>query len=200
MNSDPGAIGVAIDSPYESLNDLVAAAKERPGEISFSVTSVTGQEGLTVKLIQKAAGVKFKIIPFDQSAEVMSVVVGKHVDAFCLNVGNTTNFVKDGQIKVIATGGKERSVFLPDVPTYQESGYDILQINMRSFGGPAAIPEPIRQYLENCFMAAAEDPEVVEKATKLQVPVDSLRGAEVKAKFGEINTNLKALWESDPWQ
>ena len=198
--SDPGAIGVAKDSPYKTLKDIVAAAKERPGEISFGVTSIIGQEGLTLKLIQKAADVKFKIIAFDAETEAMSAVVGKHLDAFCLNVGDTTAFVEEGQVKIIATGGEKRSVFMPDVLTYKESGYDVLQVNMRSISGPADMPEPIRQYLENCFMAAAEDPEVKEKVIQLKIPVDSLRGADLKAKFGEINTNLKTLWENDPWQ
>jgi len=199
MMSDPGAIGVAIDSPYNTLKDIVAAAKESSVGISFGVTSITGQEGLTLKLIQKATGVKFKIIAFTEAAEAISLIIGKHMDAFCLNVGDTTTALGEKKIKVIATGGKERSVFLPDVPTYRESGFDVVQVNMRSFAGPAGMPEPIRQYLENCFMAAAKDPEVIERATKLQVPVHSLRGTEVKTRFGEDYTALKTLWESDPW-
>lgn len=200
MMSDPGAIGVAIDSPYNTLEDIVAAAKESPGKLSFGCTSITGQEGLTLKLIQKATDVKFKTIAFTEAAEAISLVIGKHMDAFCLNVGDTTTAVEEGKIKVIATGGRERSVFLPDVLTYLESGYDVVQVNMRSFASPAGLPEPIRQYLDNCFMAAAEDPEVLEKAAKLQVPADSLSGTEVKARFGKDYAALKALWESDPWQ
>ena len=200
MMSDPGAIGVAIDSPYNTLEDIVAAAKENPDRISFGVTSITGQEGLTLKLIKKASGAKFKIVAFSEAAEAISLIIGKHMDAFCLNVGDTTTALDEKQIKVIATGGTERSVFLPDVPTYQESGFDVVQVNMRSFAGPAGMPEPIRQYLDNCFMAAAKDPEVLEKAAKLKVPADSLTGTEVKAIFGESYNALKTLWESDPWQ
>jgi len=200
MMADPGAIGVSIDSPYNSLQELIDATKENPGKLSFGVTSVTGQEGLTLKLIKKAADANFKIIAFNGANEVMASVIGKHVDAFCLNVGDTTNFIEDGKIKVLATGADERSVFLPDVPTYQEAGYDVVQVNMRSFAGPAGIPEPIRKYLENCFMAAAEDPEVVKKATDLSVPVYHLRGDNVKEKFAKINDDLGKLWESDPWQ
>ena len=200
MMSDPGAIGVAKDSPYKTLKDIVAAAKERPGQIIFGVTSITGSEGLTLKLIQKAADVKFKIIAFDVDTEIFSAIIGKHIDAFCLNVGDTATFVEDGSVKILATGDEKRSVFMPDVPTYQESGYDVIQMNMRSISGPAGIPEPIRQYLENCFMAAAEDPEVKEKAAKIKIPVDSLRGADLKAQFGVINASLKVLWENDPWQ
>ena len=200
MMADPGAIGVSIDSPYNTLQDLIDATKANPGKMSFGVTSVVGQEGLTLKIIKKAADADFKIIAFNGANEVMAAIIGKHVDAFCLNVGDTPTFVEGKQIKVLATGADERSVFLPDVPTYKEAGYDVVQVNMRSFSGPAGIPEPIRQYLENCFMAAAEDPEVVRKATELSVPVYHLRGGEVKEKFGKIYSDLEKLWEAEPWQ
>lgn len=200
MTADAGAIGVSIDSPYDTFQELINATKANPGLMSFGVTSVTGQEGLTLKLIKKATNADFKIIAFNGSNEVMAAVIGKHIDAFCLNVSNTTNFIEAKQIKVLATGGGERSGFLPDVPTYKESGYDIVQFNSRSIAGPAGIPEPIRKYLENCFMAAAENPEVVQKATELSVPVYHLRGDEVQDTFFKIYTDLKILWETDPWQ
>jgi len=200
MMSDPGAIGVASNSPYNSLKDLVEAARQNPGKITVGVTSTIGQEGLTMRLIEKAADVDFNVVAFDGGTDVLAAVVGGHVDAFCLNVTDTTTFVENGQIKVLATGADERSPFLPDVPTYKESGYDVIQVNMRAVGGPKGMPEPIRQYLENCLMAAAEDPEVKEQIKDMQIPLDSLRGAEVDAKFKAIHEGLVKLWNEDPWQ
>jgi len=199
MMSDPGAIGVAADSKFNSLQDLVDAAKENPGKISVGVTSTIGQEGLTVKLIEKAAGVKFNVVPFDGGSAVLAAVVGKHIDAFCLNVGDTTTFIEEGQIKVIATGDTKRSPFLPDVPTYKESGFDVVQVNMRSIAAPKDMPEAIRQYLENCFLEAAKDPEIQKRAAELQIPVDLRTGAEVQEAFGTITKALEKLWEEDPW-
>lgn len=200
MMSDPGAIGVATDSQYNSLEELVAAAKENPGEINVGVTSTIGQEGLTMKLIEKAAGVKFNVVAFNGGADVLAGVIGEHIDAFCLNVSDTTTFVEDKKVKVLATGAKERSQFLPDVPTYKEAGYDVMQVNMRAVAGPKDMPEPIRQYLENCLMAAAEDPKVKEQIADMQIPLDSLKGDEVEARFTNIGKNLEDLWNNDPWQ
>lgn len=198
--SDPGAIGVAPDSPYKSLKDLVEAAKKNPGKINVGVTSTIGQEGLTMKLIEKAAGVKFNLVAFDGEAEIFTAIIGKHLDAFCLNVSDGTTLIEEGKIKVIATGDEKRSQFLPDVETYKEAGFDVMQLNMRSIGGPAGIPEPIRQYLENCFIAAANDPEVKAKVAEMKIPVDTLKGADVQAKFGTIAETYKKLWETEPWQ
>ncbi|MCG8484258.1 MAG: hypothetical protein MJA31_13175, partial [Clostridia bacterium] len=122
------------------------------------------------------------------------------IDAFCLNITDCTTFFEEGQIEIIATGDVERSPFLPDVPTYKESGYDVTQVNMRGIGAPKDMPEPIREYLEKCFVAAANDPEVVQKAAEMKIPVDTLTGAEMEAKFTNIAQNLKMLWDESPWQ
>lgn len=198
MMSDPGAIGVKKDSKYASLKDLVEDAKARPGQVSIGVTSTIGQEGLTVKLLEKASGAKFNVIAFDGEPEVLTGVVGGHLDAFCLNVTDTTPYIDD--LKVLATGNNERSAFLPDVPTYKEAGYDVMQVNMRGIGAPAGTPEPIRQYLENCFLAAAADPEVQAKVKEMQIPVDSLSGTELLNNFTTIRSGLQTLWDAEPWQ
>lgn len=200
MMTDPGAIGVASDSPYNSLEELVAAAKENPGKISVGVTSTVGQEGLTMKLLEKKSGADFNVVAFNGGADVLAGVVGGHVDAFCLNVTDTTTFVEDGKIKILATGDSERSEFLPDVPTYQEAGYDVKQVNMRGVAAPKGIPEPIRKYLENCLVAASKDPEVQEQIADMKIPLDTLRGDELQAEFEEISKGLEELWEEDPWQ
>ena len=200
MMSDPGAIGIAADSEYNTLEEFVEAAKANPGKITVGVTSTVGQEGLTMQLLEKVSGASFNVVAFDSESEVLTGVVGGHIDASCLNISDTTTFIENGQIKVLATGAEERSEFLPDVPTYKESGYDVTQVNMRAVGGPKGMPEPIREYLEKCLLAAAEDPEVKEKIKDMQIPLDSLSGGEVEEKFGNINNDLSELWETSPWQ
>ncbi|MGE5630009.1 MAG: tripartite tricarboxylate transporter substrate binding protein [Caulobacteraceae bacterium] len=200
MMTDPGVIAVAKDSPYNTLQDIIEAAKKNPGKVSFGVTSTIAQEGLTLKLIQKVAGVQFNVVPFDGESEVMAGVVGKHVDALCLNITDIYNAVQEGQLKAIATGDTQRAKFMPDVPTYKEAGYDVTQVNMRAIGVPKDTPEPIRQYLEQCFMAAANDPEVQAKVAEMKIPVENVSGTDVKAKFTTIQKTLQDLWNANPWQ
>ncbi len=199
MMSDPGIIGVAYDSEFNTLQDLVDAALAAPGTVTVGVTSTIGQEGLTMKQIEKLAGADFNVVAFDAGSEVITQVMGGHIDAFCLNVSDATSFLADKAVKAVATGDSKRSQFLPDVPTYQEAGYNVLQVNMRSVAGPKDMPEPIRQYLENCMLAAAADPEIKAEAEAMQIPLDTLTGAEVEAAFTSIGEDLEKLWEADPW-
>jgi len=198
--SDPGAIGVGIDSPYKTLKDLIDAAKANPGKVTMGVTSTIGQEGLTLKMIQKVAGVEFNIVAFDGEAEIFTAIMGNHLDGFCLNVCDCTTFIEDKQVVVLATGDSERSEFLPEVLTYKEEGYDVQQVNMRGIAAPKGMEEPIRQYLENCFIAAANDPEIQAKAAEMKLPIDSLTGAEMHTVFTKLTENYVKLYEEDPWR
>ena len=200
MMSDPGVIGVAANSKYNSLEELIAAAKEKPGSVSIGVTAVTASEGLAVTQLQQAAGVEFNVIPFDGQSAVLTAVAGGHCDAFCLNVSDGKTFVDEGSVKYLATGGEERSEFYPDIPTYQECGYDVIQVNARSVGVPAGTDPAIIQYLSDCFVAAANDPEVVAKAEEMQLPVMTMDAEECKTLFVETEQSYKDLWATNPWQ
>lgn len=198
--SDPGAIGVGANSKYKTFQDLIADAKANPGKITMGVTSEIGSEGLTIKMLEKAAGVDFNMVAYNSGSEVMTAILGNHLDAFCLNVTDTTTFVEDKTERILATGANERSEFLPDVPTYKEAGYDVTQVNMRGICAPKGLDEPTRQYLENCFIAAANEPEVKAKAAEMKIPLDSLNGAEMQAIFTKLAEGYAELYKSDPWQ
>ena len=200
MMKDPGVIGVAANSKYNTLEELIEAAKVAPGSISVGVTSVTTSEGLALKQLQKAAGCEFNIIPFDGESAVLTAVSGGHCDSFCLNVSDGKTFVDEGSIKYLATGDEERSVFYPDLPTYQEAGYDVVQVNLRAIGAPEGTDPAILQYLSDCFVAAANDPEVVAKAEEMQLPVMTLGTEEATAEFTAIEQSYKDLWATEPWQ
>lgn len=200
MMNDPGVIGVGADSPYTSLQELVEAAKTSPGSVSIGVTSVTTSEGLALKQLQKAAGCEFNIIPFDGESSVLTAVFGGHCDAFCLNVYDAHTFEQEGSVRYLATGAEERSEFYPDIPTYQECGYDVAQVNLRAIGVPEGTDPAIIQYLSDCFVAAANDPEVIAQAADMQLPVMTMGTEDATAEFTAIEQSYKDLWATEPWQ
>ena len=200
MMNDPGVIGVGADSPYTSLQKLVEAAKTSPGSVSIGVTSVTTSEGLALKQLQKAAGCEFNIIPFDGESSVLTAVFGGHCDAFCLNVYDAHTFEQEGSVRYLATGAEERSEFYPDIPTYQECGYDVVQVNLRAIGVPEGTDPAIIQYLSDCFVAAANDLEVIAQAADMQLPVMTMGTEDATAEFTAIEQSYKDLWATEPWQ
>lgn len=199
MMSDPGCFGVSSKSSYKTLADLVEAAKTNPGTISMGVTSVNGSEGLAVKQLMAATGAEFTMIPFDGEAEVLTAVAGGHCDAFCLNIGDCTTFIEEGSINVLSVGTTERSPFYPEIPTNQECGYDVIQVNSRAISAPAGTDPAIIQYLSDCFVAAANDPDVLAQVAHLNVPFDTMGHEACTAAFDAYYQSFKTLWETEPW-
>ena len=199
MMSDPGCFGVSAKSEYTTLQELVEAAKANPGTISMGVTSVNGSEGLAVKQLMEASGAEFNFIPFDGEAEVLTAVAGGHCDAFCLNVGDCTTFLEEGSIRLLSVGSTTHSQFYPDVPTNQECGYDVVQVNSRAVAAPAGTDAAIIQYLSDCFVAAANDPDVIAQMESLNVPFDTMDHEACTAAFQSYYEGYKALWETQPW-
>ena len=196
---DPGIICVASGSQYNTLQELIEAAKANPGSVSIGVTSVTASEGLAVKQLETAAGCQFNIVPFEGTSAVMTAVSGNHCDALCLNVGDVKTFVDDGSLKVLATGDTTRSEYYPDVSTYQECGYDVIQSNCRAIGGPKGIDPAILQYLSNCFCVAAQQEDVKAKAADMQAPVVIMGTVEVTELFNSMEQSYRELWATSPW-
>lgn len=199
MMTDPGSVGVSANSSYNTLEELLTAAKEAPGTISIGVTSVNGSEGLAVIQLERASGAQFNVVPFNSEAEILTAVAGGHCDAYCLNVGDCTTFMEEGSVKMLAVGTSERSEFYPDVPTYQECGYDVIQANSRAIAAPAGTDAAIIQYLSDCFVAAANDPDVLEQVKDLNVPFDTMDAATCTEAFMGYYDGYKALWDADPW-
>lgn len=199
MMTIPGAIGVTPDSKYKSLEDLVEAALAAPGEISVATGGMTTSDGIAVRQVELATGCKFNIVPAGDS-EAIPMMLGGFVDCAWLNVDDFTSYVEAGEAVVIATGGKERAQAAPDVPTFTEQGIDVVQANMRAIVGPEGLDESIRQYLEDCFIASMNDPEVQEKAKNLNLPYQIKTGSETYQDFSDLYNSLKELWETQPWQ
>lgn len=199
MMTDPGAVGVNANSPYNSLKELIQAGIDKPGTISIGVTSTTGSEGLAMIQLMRASGADFKLIPFDGEPEVLTAVAGGNCDGFCLNMGDCTTFLEEGSIKVLAVGTEERSQFYPDIPTYQEEGYDVIQANSRAIAAPAGTDPAIVQYLSDCFMAAAQEQSVLDRVADLVIPFNSMGAADCQEAFMGYYEGYKNLWDTDPW-
>ena len=81
-----------------------------------------------------------------------------------------------------------------------ECGYDAVQVNCRSIGAPAGVDPAIIAYLSECFVEAANDPEIVAKATEMQLPIMTLGTEECNALFESVEQSYKDLWAVQPWQ
>jgi tripartite-type tricarboxylate transporter receptor subunit TctC len=176
---DPGIIWAKGDSPYKTLKDLLDDARKRPGQIRAATTGILGDDHLAILMMEEAAKVKFRIVHFDGGAHVYTAVLGGQVDVAFGNIGDIATKAKGTSLRVLVVMDRERSKFMPEVPTSAELGFPkIISSSSRGMLGPSGIPEPILKKIQTVFLEAMKDPEHMEKMNKSGLAVKPLVGEE----------------------
>lgn len=147
---DLNSVVVSADSPYQTIDDLVAAARANPGKISFAGTSIGSQDHLTCLLLQRAGSCKFNFVMFDGSNEVMAALLGGHVDVACAEPWVAKAQADAGEVRILGLVADQRLPGL-DVPTLKEQGYDVVIYMQRGVVAAGNIPEDARKYLIEKF-------------------------------------------------
>jgi tripartite-type tricarboxylate transporter receptor subunit TctC len=118
----PFAVVVSKDFPAHSIQELIALAKARPGEINYaSAGNGTGQH-LSMELFKLMTGIKLTHVPYRGAAPAYADVISGQVPVFFDNLASALGQIKGGNVRALAVTGTERSPLLPDVPTVAESG------------------------------------------------------------------------------
>lgn len=152
LGADYGVIGVAKDSPYKTLGDLMAALKSDPSQVSIAGGSaVGGWDHLKVLIAAKAAGINdvraIKYIAFQGGGEAVTQLVGGHVQAFTGDISEALGFMESGDLRVLAVLSPERLPGkLSDIPTAKEQGVDAVGANWRGFYAPGGMSDDAYAY------------------------------------------------------
>jgi tripartite-type tricarboxylate transporter receptor subunit TctC len=142
--SAPVVLVVTANSKYKSLADLIAAAKNDPGAITYASPGNGTVSHLAGELLQRAANVKLSHVPYKGAAQALSDTLGGQVQSFMSSVPSALAHVKGGRLRALAVSSAKRSPELPAVPTIAESGYPGFEAN--TWYGllvPAGTPAPI---------------------------------------------------------
>jgi len=168
----PFAVVVSKNSAIKSIQDLIALAKAKPGEINFaSGGNGTGQH-LSTELFKLMAGVNLTHVPYRGAAPAYTDVIAGQVPVFFDNLSSAIGQIKGGNVRAIAVTSRERSPLLPDVPTVAEQGVPGYEYYVW-FGlwAPKKTPQPVVAKLYAEVQKALADPGVQEKiATGAGVP------------------------------
>lgn len=120
--SAPVALAVNANAPYQSVADLVTAAKKAPGAIAFGSAGNGTPGHLTGELFSTAAGVELKHVPYRGSAPAVTDLVGGQIPLMFDPVQSVLSHVQSGRLRALAVSSKTRSTVLPQVPTLAEAG------------------------------------------------------------------------------
>jgi tripartite-type tricarboxylate transporter receptor subunit TctC len=158
---------VAPNSPYKAVADLVAAAKAKPGSLTYASGGVGNSQHLAGELFKQMAGIDAVHLPYQGSAPAQTAVTAGQADFF-FSDPSALQLVKAGRLRALAVSTEKRSAVLPAVPTVAESGLPgYVYFNWYSFTAPAQTPRAAIERLHKEITAALEAPEVREKLLAL---------------------------------
>lgn len=157
----PQVMVVNAGSPITSIKELIAAAKSKPGTLTFASAGIGSSGHVAGELLNQAAGVNITHVPYKGASPAMIDLRGGRVTFLATSLASAAQFVKDGKIKGIATTGLKRARLMPDVPTVAESGVPGFEVaSWHGMLAPAKVPREIIARLNREIVAILDKPEV----------------------------------------
>jgi tripartite-type tricarboxylate transporter receptor subunit TctC len=164
IGSSPLALVVAANSPYQTLADVVAAAKANPGAVNFATSGNGTVAHLATELLMKQAGIKLTHIPYKGAAQGAMDVIGGGVQLYMSSIPTLIGHIRSGKMRALVVTSAKRVADLPQVPTVAESGYKGFEA-VTWFGllGPAKLPPDITAQLNAEVNKALRTPDLQKK-------------------------------------
>jgi tripartite-type tricarboxylate transporter receptor subunit TctC len=158
LNGDPGLVAVRTDSPLQSIEELLAQAKQKPGTLSMGNAGTGTIWHLAAASVEDKNGVTFNHVPFQGAAPSVMALVGGHVDAITVSPAEIGSFVAAGKIRVLVAMAERRLAAPYDkVPTFKEKGVDLVVGTWRGLGVPLGTSPEVVQFLREITRKTAED-------------------------------------------
>jgi len=187
---------VGADSPYNTIEELIAFASENPGKTTLSGAGLYVGHHIAALQIEKATGAKMAYIPTKGGgAAAMKAVIAGDVIAGVNNLSDAFRAREAGNVKILAVADLERSDFLPDVPTMKEAGFDVdnSSVNFRGVMVPKGTDPAIIEKLAAVVPAMFENARVAKQMKAGGSPMHIMTRDEVLEMWAAREETLKDL-------
>ncbi|MDB5773582.1 MAG: hypothetical protein JWM42_3956 [Burkholderia sp.] len=191
VSTTPLVVLVNPSLPVKSLNDFVALAKSRPGEVAFGSSGSGGISHLTIELLKLQTGINMLHVPYRGSAPAVADLVGGQLQMLVEGMPLATQFVQANKLRALAITSAQRSPIFPDVPTVTETGLPDFRVTAwYGIVAPAGTPATIIAALNRSINTALKDPGFVKKLA--QQGSDAAGGT--PAQFSEFLDQELTRW------
>ncbi len=184
--SSPYLLMVSPNSPYRSVNDMVAAAKNKPGALTLGSSGVGSRGHLAMALLEQRAGFKITQVPYRGPAQIITDVIGGQIT---MQMGTSlfgVPFVKSQRVRALGVSSGARLAQLPDVPTIAEQGFSGYEVN--SWWGllaPTGVPAPIRNKIHTSLSEILARPDMRSRLEQVGATVRATSANEFAAYIEE---------------
>ena len=183
VNTDASAVTVntkwAEENGVTDLDSFIAYCKDHPGEVTMGGSSSGSVWHVGGGYLMNAADIDFKMITYqDGAASAAKAAAQGEITGVTISAAEARSFVEAGDLTMLAIMDTERNPVFPDVPTFEELGYDIVWSTWRGLAAPVGTDDAVIEVLEKACAAAIEDPDFVEAMANLGQKIDYMDGKE----------------------
>lgn len=193
VTSEPDAIIVDADSEYQTIGDLIEAAKADPGNVRIGIQNIGSRTHLAILQLQDETGVEFRIIGYPGGAAPQKeAILSDEVDVVATSLGDFSSLMADGTVRGLLEFSDSRNPTYPDVPTAADEGLDLRIGSFIVFAAPAGTPEDVIARIETAYQAALESDEFQQWVADVGVTPSWLGSGEVT---GWAETTSQTLFD-----
>jgi tripartite-type tricarboxylate transporter receptor subunit TctC len=195
---DPSAFSVRTESPYQSLKQLIDAARAKPGLVSYGSTGVGTDDHLALVMFEAATGTDLNHVPFNGAGPLRNSVLGGHTDVGGMNLGEAMPY-SGSKLRILAQASEKRSPLAPDVPTFKEQGVDLVFASERGVVAPKGLPPEVEQKLAKALERIANNAEFQKTMLQQFTEMDYLPGDKWQARLQAADAQFRAMWAKQKW-
>jgi tripartite-type tricarboxylate transporter receptor subunit TctC len=161
VDSAPFAVAVHRDVPAKTFGELMEFARSNPGKLSYGTT--IGLSDTLAQWINKTAKVDIQRVPYRVNPQAVQDALSGRVQILLISLPSIEQFVRSGQLRMLAVSGAKRFFKLPDIPTIAETYPGLVIAGWFELMGPAGIPAEIVRRLNSEVDKIVKDPEFIER-------------------------------------
>ena len=192
----PTAIVVREDAPWQTVEELVEAAKAAPGTIKISNAGTGGVWHLPALDFEQQAGIELLHVPYPKgSGPQREALLSGETDAASTSISAAYSAVEAGQARVLAVMSDERYPGFPEVPTVKEAGYDVVWGSFRIIATQADVDAEQQKVLETAFASVFDNPDFQKKAEETGMGATWMTKDEIKAYIASSQKKAFALMD-----
>lgn len=193
IEKGPLVLVVNPNSPYKTVQDIVTAAKAKPGVLTFSSGGIGGSHQLSAELFELNAGIEMIHVPYKSGSAALTDLMAGNVDLMFDQMYSAVPNIKADKIRPLAITSKKRSPLFPNVPSFAELGYPKVGVlNWQGFIAPKGTPKAIIDKLNTAANEALKDPQLRE----LMLSQGNEIGGGSPAEFAALIESESAKWSA----
>jgi tripartite-type tricarboxylate transporter receptor subunit TctC len=182
IGSMPNVLVVRADSPYKSIQEVIAAAKSKPGTLNYASSGNGTSQHLSGVFFEQMTGGKLVHVPYKSSAESLNAILGgQGADLIFENLAPALPHIKAGKLRALGVTSEKRSSSLPEVPAVAETLPGFAIVSWQAIFVPAGVPQPIVDRLSSEMIKAINDPEIKAKLVAQGIEPSGMTPSELAA-------------------